>query len=260
MEQNKDTITVYWSTPNYLPENESWSMLYEEPVSLLSELRKERSDAANGANTIYGCPASNDTFTNLFLVKQAVDNVIMFDKNVLLDAEKEVSKNPNSQGVYIPSNSGVNLWAARPSSYKNSVNLLCNQGWLFFAEEPLLAEFTAPYYPPISPGVNVRLSPGRFDIGQWFRPFHLDYHIPIDAKELNFRRGDPLFYIKLHTNKKVVFKRFVMNKELDNLHSEYVKSPSRYGSFIPLVKKYEMAQKAKMTEQVLHQIKKNCVE
>jgi hypothetical protein len=260
---SKDTVIVYWSVPNYIPAQESWSMLYSEPESVATEVRKDKSKDS-GARSIHGCPAAKDTFTNLFTVKSQIDNTIEFSDELLRSVEKELQdayNNSQRDGLALHTNSKVLLWAVRPSSFKDNANILLNMGWLFFADEPLTAEFTAPYYPATSPASNVRLSPGRFDIGQWFRPYHLDYHVPFTTKTLTFKKNDDLFYIKLHTEKKVVFKRFVMTVELENLHKEFVESPNRYSTFFaPLEEKYKIAKNTKMTEQVLHHIRKNCVE
>lgn len=257
MEQNNDTITVYWSTPNFLPKNESWSMLYQEPVPLLSELRDERSPHLANRSSVFLCPAMTDLFTNLFVVRQSMENSVSFTKKDLSEIEEQTRL---GDGIPLSTDSKLNMWGIRTSSFNDHVNLQVNQGWIFYSETPLTAEFTAPYYPPTSPSEGARLSPGKFDVGQWFRPFQLDYHIPINTQILEFKENDPLFYVKFLTTKKVILKRFIFSAELENLQSEHVKAPLIHGAYWPLKKRYELAKKVKMKEQILHYITKNCVE
>jgi hypothetical protein len=260
MEQNNDTITVYWSTPIYNPKQESWSMIYSEPTPLFSDLRKERSPEASNKSSVFHCPAMADTFDNLFVVKQAVENTVSFQKDDLIKAEEAVRTGEHPAGYGMFNDSKLNMWAIRPSSFDNNINIMFNQGWMFYASEPLIAEFTAPYFPPISPAPGARIAPGKFDVGQWYRPYMLDYHLPLDTKKLEFKEGDPLYYIKFHTTKKVVLKRYVFTEELEHLQKEHVGAPARYGRFMPLAKRYELAKQAKVREQILYHIKQNCVD
>jgi hypothetical protein len=101
---------------------------------------------------------------------------------------------------------------------------------------------------------------GQFDIGSWFRPFHIDYHIPVTATTFSVPSTSPLFYLELLTNKKVQFKRFIPSPVLNHLKHEVTKSPFRYAPFKPLTDRYEMAKKAKLREQVMAEIQKSLVE
>lgn len=152
------------------------------------------------------------------------------------------------------------LSVQRESSFDNYINIELNMGWLFFAEEPLIAKFTAPYYPTYEPVEGAMMAVGEFDIGSWYRDYNLDYHIPKSAKELLFTKNQPMFYLDLKTDKKVVFKQYALTNTLRELASDCVQSPIRYGKKIPLIEKYDSFKNAKMNKLILAEIQKNLID
>jgi hypothetical protein len=61
---------------------------------------------------------------------------------------------------------------------------------------------------------NINVIPGEFDISKWFRPCDFAFEIIDDSQELTFKRGDPLYYIKFNTNKKIKFTRMEITPDL----------------------------------------------
>jgi hypothetical protein len=112
----------------------------------------------------------------------------------------------------------------------------------------------------MSPAEGVMLSTGQFNIGEWYRDYHLDYHIPFGTKELNFKENQSLFYLEVRTDKKVVFKRYNLTIELRKLADECVTSSVIYGSNKPLLHRYNMFNKSLSPQRVLSYIKENIVE
>jgi hypothetical protein len=206
------------------------------------------------------CTAAKGIFHNVFTFKCAMDDKVLISKQKLEEAENELPNRPAGFHLEPDNNSKIGIMAARPTSFEGYSNIAYNMGWIFFADEPVVGKFTAPYYPPVAPTEDCRLSAGKFDIGSWFRPFKLDYHIPTKDTELVFTEDMPLFFVEFETDKKVIFKRFIMTDILENLYLEMSESTARYAAHMPLVNRYKMAKNAKMAEQVLHEIKKNVVE
>ena len=89
---------------------------------------------------------------------------------------------------------------------------------------------------------------------------NLEYTVPFGVKELVFKEGEPYFYLEFKTDKKIIFKRFVLTEALRKLSEEAVQAPMRYGKYVPLAKKYEMAKNGKLIEQVKTEILANLVE
>jgi hypothetical protein len=146
----------------------------------------------------------------------------------------------------------------RVPQLKGHIDIQYNLTWIMFASEPLLARFTAPYLPCVSPAPGVLLSAGEFDIGQWFRPYNLDYHVPLDVSSLTFKEDEPLFYMEAMTDRPIVLKRFNMTTPLRRMADECVRVSSMYGANKPLKYRYQQFMKSSTNKKVLKEIEKNC--
>jgi hypothetical protein len=252
--QGQDFVTVYWTPGAYNIESTSWTQLYAEPKSLLSELNQKRNKEnknTKGQN-MFGCPSYVDAIKNVFTVNNIVESQI--------NMPDYLTHNDLQYPFDIDDIAPLRVKVLRPPSIDGTVNINYNMSWLLFADEPLVARFTAPYFPATSPAKDVILSAGEFDIGQWFRDFNLDYHVPNNTKVLSFKKDQPLFYMDFKTNKKIILKRFLLTQEIRNFADECANSRARYGSFFTLPERYRIAKESKMAEQVLSLIKKNLVE
>ena len=250
----KDTITVYWSSGSYVPTLESWRLFYSTPQSLNTLLRENKTDS----NNIFKCPSFNSFIKNIFVFKATIDDKHFLPKQYLLDTH---TLDPKTTPEIIPSLGGkLDLIKLRKSSLKNYSNLSYNMSWIFFSEEPLLATFTAPYCPPITPSLNAILAPGKFDIGQWYRPFNLDYHIPINNEIFEIKKNDPLFYIAFDTNKKIEFKQYFYTETLQKIAIELTKSPFTIKPFLSLKERYLMAKNSNLKNAVISEIKRNLID
>lgn len=259
---DSDTITIYWSPANFSNEDQSWTMLYNSPESLASRVRSLRYQDASSAS-MHGCPASKNVLDKVYLVTSAVDDSLDLPEETLKMfysfAEEEI---PKGVGLHFPTpdNPLSLLNVPRSPSLEGHINLTYNLGWAFLADEPVVARFTAPYFPPVSPAPGVILSAGEFDIGSWFRPFNLDYHVPMSTRKLEFKEDDPLFYIEFFTDKKIVFKRYINTPFLCSLMGETVNSTSIYGTFKSLSQRYKQAKNTRVIDQALNEIRKNLID
>jgi hypothetical protein len=254
---NSDTITVYWAPSKFYEGQQNWSMLYQEPKKVWTELYRSKTPYKDGS--MFTCPSMKNLFSNIYSVNVAVADTInlpdletYYNDGSYVD-DDNVKMLPNTGGI-------VSVLFGRPSSVKDHVFMEYNMSWHFFSSEPVVARFTAPYFPPKAPAPGAGLTAGEFDIGRWFRPINLEYMVPFNTEKLVFEEGDPFFYLEFKTDKKIEFKRFTLTNELRVLSEEMVGASSRYGKHVPLYKKYEMAKKSKVVEQVKTQILKNLVE
>jgi hypothetical protein len=252
--KEKDTITIYWTSPNFSLVNQSWTMLYSEPQSLASLLREQKTDS-----DLFGCPAHNDFTFNKFVFKVNIADkhtlpIEYLSSNDFLDNKtKELVSIKNTGGL-------VDLYRVRPNSFKDYTNLVYNLSWIFFADEPVLAKFVSPYCFPKPPAPGVFLTPGQYDIGKWYRQFNLDYHIPLNTKTLIFEENNPLFYIEFDSIKKIEFKEYNYSSELKSLAEETSAAPFRYGSRKSLKERYRLANNGSYRNKILTEIKKNLIE
>lgn len=246
-----DELIIYWTPQAFVTSKESWNLLYQKPRNVYSELI----DMSSTKSPIRLCPATKDNLTKTFSIYSALEESIDFSDIDLeeLDKNTPIQTNFNIRSV-------IALQKDRESSFPGYLNFSYNLSWLFFAEEPVIARFTAPYFPTSSPAQGAYLAPGQFDIGQWFRPFNLDYHIPYSTKSFNINTTDPLFFVEIFTNKKVVFKRFVKNAVIDNIATEMSSAPAIYTPFKKLSQRYDMFNKSQIREILLKEIKKEIIE
>jgi hypothetical protein len=233
-------------------------MLYKEPKKIWKNLVDNRTPYADGS--MFTCPSMKSLFSNLYSIDAAIsDTINLPDLESIYDDGSLGDEGQNLQPL-VNTGARVSALVGRPSSINGYVNLEYNMSWHFFASEPVLARQTAPYFPPITPAPGVALSAGQLDIGQWFRPINIEYLVPIGTKTLQFNEGEPYFYLELFTDKKVVFKRFVLTEALRKLSEEATQAPFRYGKYFPLAKKYQMAKEGKLIEQIKAEIFANLVE
>lgn len=252
--RGQDFVTIYWTPGAYSSEDVSWTQLYAEPKSLLGELNKKRNkeNKNNKGQNMFACPSYVETMKNVF----TVNNIVKSKINMPDYLANEDLNYPFDIDDIAP----LRVKVLRPPSIDGTVNIVYNMSWLMFADEPLVAKFTAPYFPATSPGKDVILSAGEFDIGQWFRDFNLDYHVPVDTKELTFEEDQSLFYVEFKTDKKIILKRFTLTNQIRNFADECSESRNRYGAFLSLSQRYRMSKESKMSEQILSLIKQNTID
>lgn len=255
----KDTVTVYWS-PSFAPNFPTLNMLYRTPTPVLNRLRNSQIKSLPG--TLFSCPATTSLFKNIFELSLPI--------NIEVYLTEEDKKNE----VLSPFGKDILNGIAPIGLMKNRLSNLDGYftcgiggfGWIFFSEEPLVARFTPPYFPPsLYPAPGALLASGEFDIGNWYRPMNFEYHVPLDVDKLTFKSEEPVGYIEFKTEKEIIFKRYQMNNALYLLVEE-VMSTTRYSKFwgkknyLPLLKRYELFKKSELNKQILNEIKKTLIE
>jgi hypothetical protein len=247
----KNTITVYWAPAMFSLDEASWNMLYPDPKLLLPNLYETKTENA----IMPRCPAVKEKLKNIASFHSSIDDVFDLPNEQM----REIAFTDSSgDRLLVPAK--VSLHKVRESSMEGFINVEYNLGWVFFSEEPLEAKFTAPYFPATTPVEGAYLSSGQYDIGRWFRPYMLDYHIPLGAKRFSVKEGDPLLFVDFLTDKKVILKRFQITKRLKALFQEASTSSRRYGTKMTLEKRYKMASDSRIPQIVLEEIKKNLIQ
>jgi hypothetical protein len=247
----KDTITIYWAPAPFMPDNDSWAMLYRDPEPVFDKLKFN--NAYRGK--MIACPATKDTLRNVYSFNSAIDDEFKLPTELM----RSIAHTDEDNEI-LPSDSKLYIQKMRKSSIKNHANIHYNMSWNFFASEPVVARFTAPFFPTISPVKNSYLSTGQFDIGRWYRTFMLEYHIPVDAVDFSIKENDPLLFIEFLTDKKIEFKRYFMTPKLSNLAVEAANASRRYSKRKTLFERYKMAHGSKIPNIVLAEIRKNLIE
>lgn len=246
----KDTINVYWS---------SYSKVFNfsEPKPVIDIMLKNRRDTKelDDNRNILSCPASNDFFKNLFSINSTFPEKVVWPEGYL---KRSSEFRDNKQGnVFLKKHFNFfDFRLPRPSSIDGYIDIEYFTSAIFFADQPLIARFMAPNYPPVTPSPGAFLTSGQFDIGQWFRPFNLNYFIPIDNTTFEIKHGDPLFYLQLLTDKKINFHKFNMTEDIEKIKSQNVIWGDKIMS---LPERYNFFKKENSKDSLLKEINKNLV-
>lgn len=233
-----------------MPSTESMAMLYRKPENVYTNLHREKIPGS----LMSQCPAARNTLDNVFVFRSAIDDEFEIP-DYYFENEPDPAKSPRMNVKSI-----AGMYHERPSSFPDQIDVIYNLSWLFFSSEPVVARFTAPYFPAVSPMEGARMSPGEFNIGKWYRSWNLDYHIPKTTRKFSVKEDDPLFFLEIMTDKKVVFKRYMFNENLLALTKETSNSPNIYGRNKTLDYRYQHSEQSMMPEMVLSEIRKNVVE
>jgi hypothetical protein len=242
-------ITVYWAPGSYDHEREPYNMVYRKPESLLSFVHGEKTPYANQTR----CPAMKDRLNNVFVFKSAITEEFDFDLE-----EIEKAKETETYRYQVPA--AIACQKTRHSNLKNYYAMTYSLNWIMFASEPVVAKFTAPYYPAFSPMRGALLATGEFDIGRWYRHVALEYHVPEGETHFSVKENDPLMFVEFMTDKKIVFKRYEANDKLLAMATEHAAAPMRYGMNLPLKERYRVSEEAGVPALILNEIKKLVVE
>lgn len=62
---------------------------------------------------------------------------------------------------------------------------------------------------------NTIMIPGVMSISNWYRPLEAAFHLKDNETKLKVATGDPLMYVKFHTDKKIRFVKYEVTDELE---------------------------------------------
>lgn len=246
---NKNVINVYWSTG-------SEKKLIRSPELVFNFLTKNKRKTVK--NNIFACPASNNFFNNLFVIKSAVSDKHKWKDGYLRQINEDMENDEGNRHILINSESAsFDISCTRKSALDNYIDVFHSIRVLFFADQPLIARFSAPNFPTTAPVNGALLMSGEFDIGQWLRPYNLNYFLPLDTTNFEIKKDDHLFYIQLLTDKKIEFHEFKLTEKIINISKRFMKSPIIDGGGKSLEERYKILSDIQPSSEVLLEIKKN---
>ena len=147
-----------------------------------------KSIAADRENSdILPCPAIQGYFKNTFLIRSPIDFVL----TPKVDA-KTFSIDRFDQKFYIE-------WVIRrPGDFVNPKRPICTLGpkLVFVADEDVIIESLPAMMHDSETLRNIRVIPGTYNIHRWMRPLDFTFEILDPSVPLEFKRGDPLFYVR----------------------------------------------------------------
>ena len=196
-----------------------------------------------GTRNLLKCYAFKDNVKNTFIYRSPVNVKVTYTGD---DRKYIIS------GVNVVNQKEFNLLIDNPDA-ESIYQLLIGFGLNILSKEDslLMSVYPANYHKTdIS---RFPIVTGTYDCGKWFRPIHLSILNP-EEKDFEIKRGDPLFYIKFHTNDKVQLERFNMNEEILS-HVASTVEVKKYLKSTKLNKLYELYKNSKLKPLLLNSIK-----
>lgn len=181
----KKSVNVYWALNE--GDHLSLPLLAIKPESVIADYAKNNKDS-----DYIKCPAFSREFKNTFIVRSPYDFIIDIDPQ-----------------TFTPTSfNNIELLLKSPSTK----HVACGMFFSFFSDESLeMSQIPSSLH--FNNFVNnTKLFSGKYDIGKWFRPLSLD--ILLEKPQIKIKKGDILFYLKFHTDKKINFINFRYNEEI----------------------------------------------
>jgi len=237
-------IIVYYACPDNIGTTSDWSILYKEPKSLnsylLKELNKDRvKDLDNRA--YMSCTAFQRLSKNTYVIENPIKSKYYF------------------KGQIQPTKNSLSAQVKREPQLMFQTLFEYNYPIIFFAEESLEIQFTAPYFlnaPHLQYGA---VTPGQYNIGKWFRPIQMEFNLWKDVYEFKIEKDEPIAFVNFLTDKKINFKMFEMSDELAKIMN-VCSTASVWENNIPLLDRYKRFHESKMLNKTLTKIKERIIE
>ena len=192
------SINVYWApSGGRFPDkkhivNQS-NLTWFEPEPVINSLIKNR----NKYVEYFKCPAFLDYYKNTFLIRCPFDLKISIEK---IDGKRYIHTHNYDKEFY---NNFIREDIVSDDS--NFFTFSIANSYVFYSDDSVIIEqipATLSYH--ITETLqNLCLIPGKYDIGKWIRPLESMYEVIDDSKEIILKRGDPLYYFRLNTEKKI---------------------------------------------------------
>jgi hypothetical protein len=188
------SITIYWSCVE-----DEW-LRAKEPQPVYKNFIKNIKNKNTGIEL---CPGIKDYTKNTFSVKS------IYDYNFeIIPEKKETFSNLYDQDFF---NKHVSIRSIEDKLFSFS------QQYVFFTEEKNL-EMSANIFPYLEDNnitKNCIIVPGTVNIGQWFRVTDFVFYLKNNQNKFEIKEEEIYQYIKFNTNKKIIFKQFIINDKIN---------------------------------------------
>lgn len=242
-------INVYWSSIND-PNQEDFSIMYEEPKSLFKEkIANKQKDRLTDNPGFDECTAFQDISVHTLVIKNPIQTYYEFGDIYIPNMEtpiKPVSKN------YIAAD------IRRDKVLNNQILFDYHMAHIFFADAPLEVMLSSPYFHQTGYMNYGAIVPGRYDIGSWFRPLRFEINLFEGIKEFKIEEDEPLAYVTFNTKEKIKLHKFHMSEKLYNIAVACANS-SFWWAGTPLAKRYAKFHASQSQKKVLQEIKLNLI-
>ena len=238
---NPDLLTVYWSDELF---RSSASPVLMSPLGerALGQMDLPDFKEFPGA-TIQRCPGFISYYKNSFVVRSPVDLTIIHEGDGKYRWETSVSDQESiDEMVQVRDASGM---------------MTLGFYLTVWCESPLMVEQLHPAFSIGELASKCETICGNFDISQWFRPLQPAFRFRSRQAEeiVSIKRGDPLYLLRLVTDKSIELKKFSGTPILQELARQIgdVKS-STYDFHKSLLNYYKVFKLRRLSERIRKEI------
>jgi len=154
--------------------------------------------------TWYQCKPTMDYMNNVYVFRSPVDVDYKFPFPE--DENREIK----SKGTFIDN------WRV----WENSKTVTLNPNLYLFSEEPLEVSITSPYMHNSVVCKKGFIVPAKIDINKWYRRMQPTLQLYPQNGSFKWDIGEPIFYLKFHTDEKINFIEYHLSQECYNLELE----------------------------------------
>ena len=203
-------------------------------INVISDLKKIGFD-----EKYLQCPAVADHLKNTFVIKAPFNFEIQID--------------PNSKLPLIPPQGQREKLTITPRNIKYHLYNMHYGLYPFSSTSIELSQLQANYH-IYDFTRNATVVGGKFNINKWYRPL-----IPtfiLHKPKIRINRGDALYYVKFHSNKKVKLKNYILNQELRELSKKCLRL-KKYQTGLGLETMYKLFTNNRLDKKILKEINNN---
>jgi hypothetical protein len=236
-------MKIYYSQDVRIDQGRS-ELAQIEPVNLLDDLKKYY----NNNNEYFKCYAAIEMLKNIYVIKSEIDLEVKITKNDIITYGK-LGNHPEFYQTFY-----------QLGSPPNTDVVMMGFDLFTFSQESVIASQYPAFLHPNCPFYNtgMTIAPGEFDISKWFRPMvaGLINQDVEKEKTIKIKRGDPLYYVKFNTNKRVKLERFELNEKLHYLLNNCVRLKTSLSKRnLSIV--YDLFLRKNYNKRIIKEIKKN---
>jgi hypothetical protein len=239
-------INVYWAA-DFIDKIDDWTMMYPKPKTLFSELMSKRINIGD-KKSIFSCPAVSNKFKKTLVFKNTINCKYHFDTT-------------NNQMVINPmTDEFIHASFQRIPAISDGPFIEFGLGYIFFADQPLEIETSAPTFHEPRYTKYGTVVPGGFDIGQWFRSVNFEIQTWKNKGEVVLEDDEPLIYVNFKTDKKINLYRFNHSEKTIRYSRSNTTSHILFGPGQGLLSRYKRFNNAGLREKILTEIKDNLID
>jgi hypothetical protein len=155
---------------------------------------------------------------------------------------------------------GIAMNNIRDNMLSIGPNFKLSLGYAMFADESLEVSFTSPFFHKVEYMKNASTIPGNFDIGQWYRPYSLEFQTWSNKGSISFIEDEPMFYVEFKTDRPIVLKRYQQTELLTKYSNTSLDNIRMFGLGQTLKSRYDRFKSIGMREKILTEINKNIID